>query len=416
MPRVVGKLQHKLELCGEVQPTGIERCTFTTVDSHDFADSPYGRPGRSPGPHPYTVYLPRPIPRTVALDERTTVELSEADRALGRLAGSGRLLKTPYYLANVYIRREAVSSTRIEGTQATLDDLYEAESGGTIGADVQEVINYVNAMDQGLALIQESPITVELICQLHVTMMAGVRGDDKQPGIVRQRPNWIGGNDPATARFVPPPHTELQAGLADLEAFAREELAMPPLVACALLHYQFETLHPFLDGNGRLGRLLLVLYLVKHGHLPVPLLYMSSYFEHHKQNYYDALQGVREKGDIQTWLRYFLRGVAVQANDAIRRSERVLDLSEDYRRRLAGTRSRAHELVDVLMTMPILTTHRVRTELGVTNTGATNLLRQLEGFGIVRPMNRIPGRSNRWIAHEVMAALREETEAGTVGP
>jgi len=219
------------------------------------------------------VYLPNPIPRSIPLDEVTTVELSKADRALGRLAGSARLSKTPYYLANLYIRREAVSSTRIEGTQATLDDLYEAETGGAIGADVQEVINYVNAVEYGLRSIKDRPITVELVRQMHVLLMAGVRREDKQPGVVRDRANWIGSNDPATARFVPPPHTELLAGLADWERFLPEDLVMPPLVMCALLHYQFETLHPFLDGNGRLGRLLVVLFLVEKGHLGSPPLH-----------------------------------------------------------------------------------------------------------------------------------------------
>lgn len=383
------------------------------MDSHNFVVSPFGRPGRSPGPFPYCVYLPSPIPRSLPLDEVTTVELSKADRALGRLAGSGRLLKTPYYLANLYIRREAVSSTRIEGTQATLDDLYEAETGGAIGADVQEVINYVNAMEHGLRSIKDGPITIELVRQMHVLLMAGVRGEDKQPGVVRDRPNWIGSNDPVTARFVPPPHAELLSGLEDWERFVAEDLVMPPLVMCALLHYQFETLHPFLDGNGRLGRLLIVLFLVEKGYLPVPLLYMSAFFERHKDEYYDALQGVRERGDIQTWLRYFLRGVTVQANDAVRRSERLADLAEEYRQRLAGSRSRAHELIDTLLAGPMIATQQVRDQLQVTSTGATNLLRQLEGAGIVRPMARVPGRSNRWVAYEVMKAISEETpEAG----
>ena len=342
------------------------------------------------------------------LDEATTVELSKADRAIGRLAGSGRLLKGPLPLADIYIRREALSSTRIEGTEATLDDLYEAESGGSIGADVQEVLNYVNALDEGLRLIQQSPIDVEMIKTLHIALMAGVRGEDKQPGVIRERPNRIGSNDPVTARFVPPPHVELEAGLRDWETFAAEGLRMPPLVACALLHYQFETLHPFLDGNGRLGRLLIILFLIKEGHLPVPLLYMSSFFERHKQEYSDALQGVRERGDIQTWLRYFLRGVHGQANDAVRRSERLVDLGDEYRRRLAGSRSRAHELVDSLLAGPMITTQRVRDQLGVTSTGATNLLRQLEAESILRPMKRIQGRSNRWVAFEVMNVLREE--------
>jgi Fic family protein len=260
----------------------------------------------------------------------------------------------------------------------------------------------------GIRVLEDEPLTVDLIQQLHREILAGVRGEDRQPGIVRDRPNWIGSNDPATARFVPPPASKLDAGLKDWQTFAVEDLVMPPLVKCALLHYQFETLHPFLDGNGRLGRLLIILYLVKNGDLPAPLLYLSTYFERHKQEYYDALQGVRERGDIESWLQYFFRAVRVQANDAVRRSERLTDLGEEYRQRLAGSRSRAHEVVDLLIEHPWLTTQQVRDRLGVTNQGATNLLRQLEGVGIVRQASRLPGRSNRWVAHEAMAAVREE--------
>jgi Fic family protein len=409
----VQEVQRKLDLRHELQLNPMFSCTFSFVDSHDFVDSIFGAPGWSAGPQPYCVYLTKPIPRSLALAEATINELSRADRAIGRLAGSGRLLKNPLLLANTYIRREAVSSTRIEGTEATLDDLFEAETGGAVDADVREVINYVTALDHGLELIKTSEITVELVCRLHVLLLDGVRGEDKQPGLVRERPNWIGSSDPATARFVPPLPTELARGLADWEAFVTSDHDMPPLVACALLHYQFETLHPFLDGNGRLGRLLIVLYLVKNDHLPAPLLYLSSYFEHHKQEYYDTLQGVRQHGDIDGWLQFFLRAVAVQANDAVRRSERLVDLGDDFRRRLAGSRSRAHELIDSIVSAPVITTQRVSAQLGVTPTGAAKLLRQLETAGILVPMQRVPGRSNRWSALEVMSVLREETQEVT---
>jgi Fic family protein len=159
------------------------------MDPEKFVASDFGRPGRSPGPQSYCVYLPNPIPRAVRLDERTALQLSEADRALGRLAGAGRLLKTPYYLANLYIRREAVSSTRIEGTQATLGDLYDAETGGAIGADVRDVINYIKAMECGLAAIKDGPITIELVTQLHLVLLESARGEDRRPGVVRDRPN-----------------------------------------------------------------------------------------------------------------------------------------------------------------------------------------------------------------------------------
>ncbi|MAT05544.1 MAG: cell filamentation protein Fic [Acidimicrobiaceae bacterium] len=381
------------------------------MDSHDFQETIFGGPGRSAGPREfsYCVYLPRSIPRSIQLDEATSSALSEADRAIGRLHGSGRRLKNPMILSDVYIRREAISSTRIEGTQATLDDLYDAESGGPVDDDVQEVINYVRALYRGLGHVQHSPITMDLVRDLHTTILEGVRGEDKQPGLLRERPNWISGSDPATAEFVPPPHTELDAGLADWESFLAEDLLMPPLVRCALMHYQFETLHPFFDGNGRLGRLLIVLFLIHDGHLPAPLLYVSSYFERHKREYYDALQGVRQRGDVGAWLRYFLSAVTVQANDAIRRSDRLADLEEEFRQRLSGSKGRAHELIDNLLSSPYISTQQVVQHLGVTPQGADYILRQLRKAGIVREMRRVPGRSKRWVAGEVMEILQEDS-------
>ena len=396
-----------LDHCRELQLGGLFVVPFSPVDSHDFQHTMFGRPGRSGGPGSHYAYFPAPIPRSVRLDEVTSVALSDADRALGRLAGSGRLLKNPLVIADLYIRREALSSTRIEGTHATLDDLYEATTGGHAGSDVVEVLNYIKALYAGLDVIAREPISLDLITNLHRQLLDGARGKDKEPGVVRNRPNWIGSNDPATARFVPPPHTELAAGLADWVAFAADSAVMPPLVQCALLHYQFETLHPFLDGNGRLGRLLIILHLVRGGHLPVPLLYLSTYLEHHKEEYYDALQGVRERGDVQAWLQYFLRAVASQSNDAVRRSERLVDLGEDYRKRLHGSRSRAHEVVDLLLASPIITPQQVRDRLNITGQGATNLLRQMEGAGILQRFAALPGRSNRWIAPEAMRAVRD---------
>jgi Fic family protein len=174
------------------------------------------------------------------------------------------------------------------------------------------------------------------------------------------------------------------------------------------MHYQFETLHPFLDGNGRLGRLLIIFFLLKEGHLPSPLLYLSAYFELYKDEYYDRLQGVREKGQLQEWVQFFLRAVEVQAVDAVNRAERLTDLRENYRRRLHGSRSRAHEVVDLLLENPILTTASVARRLRVTAQGATNLLRQLEQVGVLDPLPRVPGRSNRWVAREVYRVISGE--------
>ena len=221
------------------------------------------------------------MPRNMELSEPTVAVLSEADRALGRLAGAGRLLPNPHLLVNAYVRREAVASSRIEGIQASLSDLFDAEARGDFrDGDIQEVVNYIRAMETGLARLDQLPISRRLLEEIHRVLLSEVRGEAAQPGNVRTSPNWIGSpdNQPATAVFVPPPVDELAEGLADWERFVHEPLAMPPLIRCALMHYQFETLHPFLDGNGRLGRLLIVFFLVSEDLLPAPLLYLSSYF------------------------------------------------------------------------------------------------------------------------------------------
>jgi Fic family protein len=197
----------------------------------------------------------------------------------------------------------------------------------------------------------------------------------------------------------------MEAGLADWERFVHEDMRMPPLIRCALLHYQFETLHPFLDGNGRLGRLLIIFFLISQGHLPSPLLYVSTYFEEHKGEYYDRLQAVRERAEIDEWLQFFLGAVTTQANDAVWRAEELIDRREDYRRRLHGSRSRAHELVDQLFENPFITTAMARKQLDITAQGATNLLRQLEKLGIVEPAPRVAGRSLRWVARDVYETL-----------
>jgi Fic family protein len=272
-------------------------------------------------------------------------------------------------------------------------------------------------MELGLAELQSLPISRRLIEKIHGVILSNVRGQERDPGHVRTSPNWIGSpdNTPGNAIFVPPPTEEMENGLSDWERFVHEDLPMPPLVKCALLHYQFETLHPFLDGNGRLGRLLIVFFLVSEGHLPEPLLYVSSYFDRFKSDYYDRLQAVREVGDIQGWLRFFLGAVSTQATDAIARAEKLVDLREQHRERLRGLRSRAHELADCLLENPYMTTTRAVELLSVTNQGATNLLRQLEKVGILKPLPRVPGRANRWVAEEILTVLTEEVQRPTRG-
>ncbi|MGH8929388.1 MAG: Fic family protein [Egibacteraceae bacterium] len=359
------------------------------------------------GLHGYPAYLPARLPRALPLAPRTILLLSDADRALGRLAGAGGLLPNPHILLRPYITREALASSRIEGTQASLSDVFDATARGSIRGEVREVTNYIAALDAGLALLEQLPLSMRLICQIHAVLLDGVRGQERVPGEVRRSQNWIGSpyNRPDTAVFVPPPVDEMKEAFSDWERFAHEDIQIPLLVKCALLHYQFETIHPFLDGNGRLGRLLIVFFLVEQGLLPAPLLYLSAYFEAHRQQYYDRLQLVREQGQLEEWIQFFLTAVAVQSRDAVERAERLADLREQYRRVASQSRSRAPEVVEQLFENPVVTAAYIAERLSMTQQGAMNLIRRLEADGLVREYGRIPGRALRWVAPDILDVL-----------
>ena len=345
----------------------------------------------------------------------TVLALSNADAALGRLAGAARQLHDPAMFVRPYMTREALASSRIEGTQASLSDVFQADAGeeGDMPAthDVQEVWNYRAAMDAGLRELPDLPLVGRLVRDIHAVLLHGVRGEEKQPGSFRERPVWIGSptDSPENAVFVPPFEAEMLDAWRDWEEFANSNPRLPTLVQCALLHYQFETIHPFLDGNGRVGRLLIVFFLIHRRTLPAPLLYISSYLEQHRREYYERLQGVRERGEIQEWLQFFFTAVAVQSEDAIARAERLHDLREQYRRALTGSRSRAVEVVDLLFVNPIVTVRGVASRLGITTQGAANLIRQLEARGWVGRLSGTVGRGGRhyWIADEVYAAVSD---------
>jgi Fic family protein len=373
------------------------------VDATKFVAREWGQATWTDPPGSFAAFVPQRVPRQLTLTAETVMLLSEADAALGRLAGSGRLLPDPHLLVNAYITREAVSSSRIEGTQASVTEVFDAAvTGETKRDDIREVRNYVTALQHGM---------LRLIREMHKILLTDVRGQDKTPGEFRTSQNWINSPDnrPETATFVPPPVHEMWQALDDWEKYLHDEAPrLPLLIRCALLHYQFETIHPFLDGNGRLGRLFIVLYLTDHGRLPAPLLYLSSYFDRRKSDYYDRLQYVRERGEITEWLQFFLDGVAVQANDAVERAEQLSDLREDYRSRLRGG-GRAHLVVDLLFAYPILTVRHVMDSLKVSQPGASNLLRKLSAQGIVREVGTGPGVRHRWICQDVLKVLDPES-------
>lgn len=396
---------------------------WNSVDLATYVDERFGTIGREPGPHGHHFYNPRPIPRSLDLDRDTTLLLSAADRALGRLAGTGRLLPNPHLLVQPYVTAEALASSRIEGTQASLSEVLEAEADdeASSSVDVREVQNYIAAFDHARQRLSTLPLSSRLLREMHARLLRDVRGEEKDPGEFRRSQNWIGppGCTLDDATFVPPRHDpEMRDALADWERFLHErDHHLPPLVACAMAHYQFETIHPFLDGNGRLGRLVIVLYLMELDELPQPLLYVSPYFERHRSRYYDLLQGVRERGDVQPWLQFFLEAVATQATDAVHRAERLVDLQMRWRQTLADDRSRAGEVADLLLHNPFITTRRVMTALGVTNPGANNLLRRLEGAGLLVE-SHVTGRGGRitWLAPEVLEVLQGAADAqGEIG-
>lgn len=377
------------------------------MELDEYRSTEFGVARRTAGRHGYVAYFPRPIPRDVRISTANIALMADAEAALGRLAGASRLLANPDLLIRPYLNREALASTRIEGTQASLSEVYEAEAGTTaVGPDVEEVVNYVTALRTGLQRLPTLPLGARLIRELHGHILAAVRGRDRQPGSFRTSQNWVGapGATINSARFVPPPPEEIGPALDDIEQFIHQPSGMAPLTEAALLHYQFETVHPFLDGNGRLGRLLIVFFLVVRERLPAPLLYISPYFEQRRTEYYEALQGVRERGDIDTWLAMFFSAVLTQANDAVRRAELLMDLRDKYRTKVrAQTRSRAADAVDLAFVQPVLTSRYVEVALGVTRPTALDALRQLErilGF-------TAGGNASQlwWRADEILAIL-----------
>jgi Fic family protein len=382
------------------------------VELERYRPTLFGEAHRTAGPHGYVAYFPHPIPRDVETSPANVSAMADAEAALGRLAGAGRLLPNPQLLVGPYLRREAVASTRIEGTQASLTDVYDAEvDERPLGPDVEEVINYVNAIEAGLRRLETLPLSARLIREMHAVILAGVRGRERQPGELRSTQNWIGapGATIETATFVPPPPAALGGLLDDLERFVHEEPSLPPLFQAALLHYQFETIHPFLDGNGRLGRLLVVFLLVVRDRLPAPLLYISPYFEQRRDDYYAALQGVRERGDLDSWLTLFLDAVTTQASDAVRRAERLTDLRERYRSMVqAQTRGSANQLVELALEQPVLTARVVEQRLGITRPSALSALRVLDDVGILTEASDGPRGQLRWRATGVLDVLSSD--------
>jgi Fic family protein len=349
--------------------------------------------------------VPDPLPPRLELDLPLLRALSEADRRIGRLAGEGRRLPNPHVLVRPFVRREAVDSSRIEGTQATLGELLAAEAGAVVErseGELREVGNYVTALESGL---RSGNVTLKTVLKLHRILMGGAHGTHAAPGSFRTSQNWIGPplSSLRTASYVPPAPAGMRDCLRDWAKFLGDR-SYPPLIRLALLHYQFEAIHPFLDGNGRVGRLLIVLLLVRWGVLPAPLLYLSAFFEATRSAYYSRLRGVTEEDDWSSWIRYFLKGVEVQAEDALRRSERI----ESLLRRWKEDASLGVDLqvIDLLAANPYLTVQRASRRLGVAFTTLQRAVERLRKKSVLRQIGE--SRRNRVYCATSLLAILEE--------
>ena len=331
------------------------------MNPETFKNSTAGKCIRTISRPPYWAYVPNPLPPKIEVDWELASLLSKADITLGKLSGAGQLLPNPHLLISPFIRREAVMSSRIENIQSGLEDLFLFEADETDPppvSDVKEVINYVRAMEYGIKRLPELPISSRLICEIHEILMEEVRGERATPGLLRTSQNWIGspGCTLMDATYVPPPVPEMKQCFSDLEKYIHSAPQEPALIQCALVHYQFEAIHPFLDGNGRIGRLLITFMLLERKLLSQPLLYLSDFFEQHRDEYYELLLNVSQKGDWKAWFTFFLNGVRQQSEDALLTVQELLDLQNRYRAIATGPRvpKVVNRLIEYLFASPII--------------------------------------------------------------
>ena len=357
----------------------------------------------------YWAFLPSPLPPKIDWPLSLVSTLSEAERDLSQLATMVSTFPFPRLLIQPFIRNEAVISSRIEGTRASLVDLYTYETAQLSfferTNDVREVYNYVKATDYGLERLKTLPVSLRLIRELHEKLMENVRGGSLTPGEFRRSQNWIGplGSTPSTAPYVPPPVDEMHQALDALEKFIHSDTEIPALIRAGLIHYQFEAIHPFLDGNGRVGRLLIILLLCEWGLLPQPFLIISAYIERYRQQYYDLLLDVSQQGTWQDWLRFFLRGVSEQSRDGVYRMERLREIRVTYQHIVDKDRNpeRMSAVIDFLFSRPILSVRQASDGLGIPFKTARDYLAKLEQAGMLREITGY-ARNRIFQADEIM--------------
>jgi Fic family protein len=382
----------------------------------DFSTSSTGQVIRSP--KGYWAFIPASLPPKINWSPGLVSIAGEAERKLSELAWIGRNFPEPHIMVRSFIAQEAVMSSRIEGTRASLDDVYNYEAGQLSflesNSDVREVHNYVVALDHGLSRLNDLPVSLRLIREIHQKLMTGVRGGIWTPGEFRRTQNWIGpaGSTLESATYVPPPPDEMLAALHQLENFIHADSDMPPLVRVGIIHHQFEAIHPFLDGNGRVGRLLIALLLCQWDLLSQPLLYLSSYFEKHRSEYYQRLLAVSQRGEWDEWLSFFLTGIRDQSSEATQRVQALQSLREKYYLVFAEKRDglRLQKLVDFLIGHPIITIRQVEEGLKVKDYKiAQRYITKLQEAGILR---EVTGKSRNRVfrADEVLRIIEASLE------
>jgi Fic family protein len=369
-------------------------------------------------PAGYRAFIPNPLPPKppITMDEKLQDLLSKADMLIARLDGMGYILPNVNLFISMYVRKEALLSSQIEGTQASFEDIFEFERGEKPENinDVEEVSNYIKALNNGISRLESFPMSLRLIKEIHAVLMKGVRGGEKNPGEFRKSQNWIGpaGGTLNDATFIPPPPHEAEKAMGSLEKYMHESRYLLILVNCALIHYQFETIHPFLDGNGRLGRLLITFYLYWKEVLQKPLLYLSYFFKKYRQEYYDRLNMVRENGDYEQWVAFFLRGIIETADSAIQTSKKILELQTRHRNLLWQKKISSPLAVGILEKLfytPYLSVQDIANDFKISFQAASTLVSQFEKLNILR---EITGRKRdkRYIYNEYVNILSEGTK------
>ncbi len=369
----------------------------------------------------YAAFVPAKLPPDppITIDSKMQNLLSQADRNLGRLDGITQILPNPELFVAMYVKKEAVLSAQIEGTQASLIDVLnqqvDREHGEYSPDGVKEVINYVNAMSWGLSELDRLPLSLRLIRNIHEVLLKNVRGANKSPGEFRRSQNWIGpmGCTLEKAKFVPPTADDMQDAMAALESFMHEEDDLPPLIKIALIHAQFETIHPFLDGNGRMGRLLITFWLCQQKVLSQPLLYLSYYFKQNRDEYYEKLMAIRADGNWESWIKFFLKGVAMVADEATETAKQIISIQRKYSAELyEKDRSNGHyqTLLNLLFETPIISRKDVMNMLHTTSPTAGALLDTFSEVGILRDLTPEKQRYKTYVFDEYMNIIQKGTE------